>query len=392
MKYLRLLCLVLALLCPALGAQAAKKPEYTLSRKNNTVLQSVPDRSIAVRADTAVRPLIPGESPVTGLPWDGEYLPMLVQIGNDVGNSQANGYKVQSAGIGNRTPWGIQYADILYEELTSVTGSTRFIALFSDSLAQGEPAAGTGPVRSCRIGPVLLRAEWQCGLIYAGNFAGENWERLLWETDAMESGAMLDTHKDYAMMGNVVKGVKTPNYNTYVVQNRALIPGSFVSTPHPFLFQDGGAYSGGYQKAGTVNLDWGYKYQISHFVYDEQEGAYTRWCGAGTDPKKWVLFAAFPTAEEREEADRIPIAYANVIVQRVNYLFENAIRPVVQAVGQGNADIFIDGKYIPGTWARPDLESHTVYYDDQGNELRLNRGKTFIALFPNEARCTFTAD
>ena len=64
----------------------------------------------------------------------------------------------------------------------------------------------------------------------------------------------------------------------------------------------------------------------------------------------------------------------------------------MQAIGQGNADIFIDGKYIPGYWVRSDLDSHTVYYDDQGNELQCNRGKTFIALLPNEARCTFTAD
>ena len=380
------------LLCACVPAQAAKDPEYTLSIKNNTVLQNVPDREIAVQADAAARAAIPGESPVTGLPWEGDYLPMLVQIGNDVGYGEANGYKVQSAGIGNRTPWGIQYADILYEEITTISGYTRFIALFSDSLAQGEPAAGTGPVRSCRIGPVLLRQEWQCGLIYAGGFAGENWERLLWETDAMETGAMLDTHRDYANMGNVVKGVKRPNYNTYVVGNRELIPDSFVSAPHPFLFQDGGVYSDGYEAASTVNLDWGYKYQISHFVYDAEENAYYRWCGAGINPQKWVLFAAFPTAEERDEEDRIPIAFANVIVQRVDYLFENAIRPVVQAIGQGNADIFIDGKYIPGYWVRSDLDSHTVYYDDQGNELQCNRGKTFIALLPNEARCTFTAD
>lgn len=55
------------------------------------------------------------------------------------------------------------------------------------------------------------------------------------------------------------------------------------------------------------------------------------------------------------------------------------------AVGQGNVDIFIGGRCIPGYWVRPSLEEPTVFYDDQGRELQLCRGKTFIAHLPPEA-------
>ena len=392
MKTMRMACISLALLCLCVGAEAAKEPEYTLSVKNNTVLQDEADRGIAVQAAGEPRAVIPGESPITGLPWEGEYLPLLVQIGNDVGYARANGYEVKSAGIGNRTPWGIQYADILYEELVYSTGYTRFTALFSDSLAQGEPAMGVGPVRSCRIGPVLLSMQWRCGLIYAGRFAGETWERLLAEIQDTQAGVLLDAHQDYAGMGYPVQGVKRPNYNAYVVQNRSLILDTFTSTPHPFLFQEGGAYGGANPAADTINLDWGYKYQISHFVYDAQEGVYARYCGAGIDPKKWVLFTAFATVEDREDADRAPMDFANVIVQRVSYTWEDgsALKPIPKLVGQGNADIFIDGRYIPGYWVCEAQDAPTVYTDDQGNEIRLNRGKTYVAYFPDEARLTFT--
>jgi hypothetical protein len=65
------------------------------------------------------------------------------------------------------------------------------------------------------------------------------------------------------------------------------------------------------------------------------------------------------------------------------------LKPIPESVGRGNADIFIDGRYIPGYWARASLNDPTVFYDDQGNELKLNRGKTYIAQFPTEALCLF---
>lgn len=393
MKKPLLACLLAALLCSCSLAEAAKAPEYTLSVKNNTVLQDAADRSLAVTS-AETHAVIAGESPITGLAWDGTYLPVLVQVANDVGNGEANGYTVKSAGIGNRTPWGIQYADILYEELLSVTGYTRFAVLFSDSFTQGEPAGGVGPVRSCRIGSLLLRQEWQSGLVYGGDFAGDTWERLLWETQAKESGAVLNTYDANYDLVSRLKGVKAPdNFNNDVTGLRERIPDTYTSTPHPFLFKDTALYTNGYAAADTINLDWGYKYQISHFTYDAETGLYSRWCGAGINPKRWVLFAAFPTAENRNAADKIPLAFSNVIVQRVDYEFENgsAIKPIPNTIGQGNADIFIDGHYIAGYWVRETIDAQTVFYDDQGNELRLSRGKTFIAHFPNEARLTFTA-
>lgn len=113
------------------------------------------------------QPILPGESPTTGLPWTGVYLPMLVQISSPEGSAKVNGATVKSAGIGNRAPWGGQYADVVYEGILYRTGETRISFLFSDSLEEGNPTS-VGPVRSARIGHVLLREEWQSGFIYAG--------------------------------------------------------------------------------------------------------------------------------------------------------------------------------------------------------------------------------
>ncbi len=402
MKRLLTTCLILFLLLPLTGAQAKNKINYTLSTKESTVLQSIPDRDITVQAAAETHAAIDGESPTTGLPWTGEYLPVLVQIGNTTTTTQVNGRDVKASGIGKSTPWGIQYADILYEEsMIANSGGTRLTALFSDCFASGQPESGVGPVRSCRIGALLLREEWQSGLIYWGGFLGTfSWKdtqtpQFLSDYNVPETGALLNLMSNqYRDMRYRVQKKKAPgNMNVDLLRMRDTIPDSFVTTAHPFLFTDGTEDRSAYEAADTINLDWGYKYNISHFMYDESQNAYIRFCGAGIKPAKWATFMAYTSPEATEEESKVPLVFSNVIIQRVTYADEatTQYRVMVQSVGRGNADIFIGGRYIPGYWVRTSIEDPTVFYDDQGNELVLNRGKTFIAHFPVDGLCAFTA-
>ncbi|HPF88039.1 MAG TPA: DUF3048 C-terminal domain-containing protein [Candidatus Limiplasma sp.] len=394
--FLCTLCAVLAIICCAL----ADGPEYTLSVKNSTVLQNIADRNISVPNEVAIHDVIAGESPVTGLPWEGRYMPVLVQIGNSVSNATVNGYAVQATGIAKRTPWGIQYADIIYEEIIHRGGYTRFTMLFSDCFAQGEPAGGVGPVRSCRIGPVLLRESWQGALVYGGGFLGSFRQpdgaiaQLFSQTGTEELGILFNIRStEYYTLGYHIKNVKAPsNYSVDLLAVYDLIPETYSAAPHPFLFGTDTYTADTYPTASIISLDWGYKYNISHFIYNEDSNTYTRYCGAGIKPKKWVEFASFSTAEDRSDEHKQALDFTNVIIQRVEYVYENdsANKPVVQSIGQGSADIFINGRYIAGYWVCSSLDGPTVYYDDQGNELCLNRGKTYIAHFPAEGLCTFT--
>ena len=393
------LCFVLVLFLTMVNAEAEKKPEYTLSRKDCTVLQDIPDRNITPQTEGILHEPIAGESPVTGLPWEGEYLPMLVQISNSYSSVKVNGGTVKAAGIGKITPWGIQYADIIYEVDLAETGWTRLSALFSDSFSQGQPKGGVGPVRSTRRAQLLLREEWQSGFVYSGGFGGTfSWRdqgtpELLRETGALEQGVLLNLLKRrFIDFRYRVKGKKAPdNLNADIVGLRSFIPASFVSRPRPFLFADENPYVSGYELADTINLEWGNTKTISHFLYDESKKVYFRYCGAGNKESKWVPYISFASAEDQSEEGQQQLSFANLIVQRVAYEFEDRSTFMlnIQSIGKGNADIFIGGRYIPGYWVRPSIAAPTVYYDDQGNELMLSRGKTFIAQFPPESLCTF---
>lgn len=392
MKKILSALLVVMLLLSSVSAVAEVKrndkgTNYTLNTSGHTVLSMQDDRNITPAAGALdVNPVIEGESPTTGLPYDTSslYLPMLVQISNPEGSDKnAAGKKVTSAGIGERAPWGGQYADIVYEGILYRSGQTRITFLFSDAFAEMS-SLSVGPVRSARIGHVLLREEWMGGIVYAGGPKAEenNIAAMFAELGASDKGVtfnLLDNnYLDYKYR---VKGVKAPdNYNVDVAGIRTLVPATTVAEPHPFLFSDSSPYVDGYETAYTINLDWGHKRYISSFEYDEANNLYLRFSNGAP-------YTTFASAEDRSEENEEQMSFSNVIIQRVTYQYTNdsKIMPVMDSVGKGNADIFIGGRYIPGYWVRESIESPTVFLDDQGNEIVLTRGKTFIAHLPPES-------
>ncbi len=388
-KIVSLLLIVMLAMTSASALAGAYDPDYTMAAEG-TVLQDVADRNITPAAGALdINPVIEGESPVTGLPLaEGRYMPVLVQISNPEGLVKIDGKNVTAAGIGEHAPWGGQYADIVYEGILYRTGQTRITFLFSDSLVDGLPTSA-GPVRSARIGHVLLREEWQGGIAFAGGprRPGNNIFDTFKELGATEKGVVFNLlNNGYESVSNRVSGLHgADNLNVNPAGIQAMIPETTVAEPHPFLFADLCPYLEGYELAYTINLDWGHSKYISHFYYDETTNLYLRYSGAAP-------YMTSASSEDRSEENQEQMAFSNVIIQRVGYDYANgnSTMPLMRAVGQGNADIFIGGRYIPGYWVRESETSPTVFLDDQGNELVLTRGTTFIAHFPPESLLTFS--
>ena len=379
--------LTVSIAIPALATQHADN-EYTLPLEG-TVLQNTPDRNISPNTAPDRNPIIPGESPTTGLNWIGFYLPMLCQYSNGVGDIKVDGKTVKAAGIGMRAPWGGQYADVVYEGILYRTGATRMTFVFSDSLDDGNPTS-FGPVRSARTGHVSLRQEWQGGIVFRGGPARNenNIAEMFAELGASEEGVVFDLETNLTKgYSTRVKGLKSPeNLSANVAGIRSLIPSKYSAEARAFLFADINPYTDGYDFAYQINLDWGTETYISHFVYDEFNNIYYRYSGN-------ALWKSHVSDENLSDEDAIPLTFSNIIVQRVEYQYtENSkIMPNMQSVGQGNADIFIGGRYIAGYWIRESQDDPTVYYDDKGNEIELTRGKTFIAQMPPDCLLTFSS-
>lgn len=58
-------------------------------------------------------------------------------------------------------------------------------------------------------------------------------------------------------------------------------------------------------------------------------------------------------------------------------------------IGSGKALIFQDGNVTVGTWTKKTRVSRTMYYDSTGQEIKFNKGLTWIEILANEKQVTY---
>lgn len=85
------------------------------------------------------------------------------------------------------------------------------------------------------------------------------------------------------------------------------------------------------------------------------------------------------------DADGKCISTDNVIVMNVDKKVLDEIgRLQIITIGQGEATVFKDGIDYVGTWIKTGVESRTGFYDVNGEEIKLNPGKIWIELVPED--------
>lgn len=296
-------------------------------------------------------PAIPGQSGTTGLPFEGPYVPFLVNIDNVTGAWPQ---------------WGIADADIIYEMPIHGLALTRLVALFADKHPEQ-----VGPVRSGRVMHAELREEWDAAWVFAGvqNKEGSSVSVALRKFGARDKPVNLifdfTTNKWVKHTHNVKTHHAPHNHSVHLAE---LVPYSsdFEFPVRPFLFTDELPSAG--VPATSISLAYGSEqksYTNSSYRYDPQTNLYSR----------------FRNGELYEDANNPgqALTFSNVIVQWTELRFNDAANaPLLKEVGEGNADIFTGGKYIAGYWLRESVTGRTIFFDAQGNEIQLQRGKTWI--------------
>lgn len=315
--------------------------------------------TIPFLTDYPNNPIIPGESGTTGLPFEGVYAPVVMVVDNA---PKAHPH------------WGVLDADVIYQVPNAGAGATKLLALFSDKI----PAAAGGS-RSARSPFVDVAREWGGGFVFAGYpvFDGKNKASVV---DKLKSAQMRNNQTAFNLLGKNdysgrIKGYESPHnlsVDVKKIQDMLIASGKEI-TPRPFLFAD--SLPSGYPAANQVTVrHYGEEYRSgrdnpaswSIFTYDAAQNAYLRKNTAG------------PYVDR--DAPDTPIPFANVIVQRVRFSYSGNYVTLEYLTGNGAADIFTGGQYIKGGWYKKDLDSRTVFVDEKGEEIRLQRGKTFIIL------------
>lgn len=263
---------------------------------------------------------------------------------------------------------GIEQADIMYEALVE-GGITRLMGIYQDYT----DIEKLGPVRSARHYYVDFAKEYNAIYTHYGQT-----KYAISEMDKTN----IDTFSGLSSLGDEIffrDNTRKAPHNAYI-NSKGLLLG-FEKKKYEtvdnnleshFLFQEEEKSPDG-QAANTIKLGFS-TYSNPWFTYDLSKKQYLRF---QYDEKQ--------IDDQIKDKSNNQLAYKNVIIQLAKEwdIDKNGYQ-TMELNGEGKGYYASLGSYIPITWKKDEGASLTTYYDENGNEIKLNLGKTWVAIFPME--------
>mgnify|MGYP003752589923 CR=1 FL=1 len=264
---------------------------------------------------------------------------------------------------------GIYLAQIIYEIIVE-GGTTRLMPVFWDK----DPTM-IGPVRSSRHYFLDYAMEHDAIYVHFGyspmamqdlkkykinNINGvANGGEVFWDLTTDKR----NWQDSYTSMEKVKGYVQRVKYRTET--DKELL----------FKYSDEDYELKGGKDALNINIRYTSGYDCS-FEYDETKKHYLRYRKGD------------PHMERITEEQFIA---KNIIIQKVsNHLIkgDDAGRQEVNTVGNGTGYFISNGKYIEIKWSKKSRTEQTKYTDNEGNEITLNAGQTWIQITPTSGKVT----
>lgn len=254
---------------------------------------------------------------------------------------------------------GISQADITYEMLVE-GGITRYLCVFKDYSGIEK----LGPVRSAR------HYYAQMADMYNGIYAHVGWsveaEQYIAASGTNNLNGLYDSttfyrdndrvapHNCYTNSESLKKGIEEAGYSTEYTKD--------MDRMFAFNYEDTPLENG--MTANKVTTAYG--------------SGSTRWYEYNEDEK---LYYRFQYGEEQiDDQTQKQLAYKNLIIMFVQY---SDIGGGLQSIdwNKGGAGFYVtDGEYTPIKWKNSN--GVVKYYSEDGSQLKMNPGKTFITVFP----------
>lgn len=280
--------------------------------------------------------------------------------------------------------YGISEADILYE--CNVEASmTRLMAVFDD----WSDFEKLGNIRSCRDYFAYWAFEWDAVIVhYGGPFymdeiMGRKDTQHIDCIDYSNSYYRDIAKNDYDNAFTSTKLInKAMDYYGYSDQYRDGYADEqhylFAPDENPnTLEQYGDALS-----AAKVDMSLAYPVTNCYFIYNEKTGLYERYQHLSRD----VEGPHIDLANNRQ------LTFKNILVQNTYYEIRDQKGYLAFQCHDTTRDgwFFTNGKGIHVTWEKTSDYGATRYYDDDGNEILLNTGKTMVCILADGD--SFTVD
>ena len=261
----------------------------------------------------------------------------------------------------------INKAGVVYE--LKVEGNiTRLLAIIEDWKGLDK----IGSVRSARKTYVFLQMEWDPIYLHFGN--SNVAQPFLNRADVLNLDGMLyegkvyyrstdrkAPHNAYASAEGILWGVEHKNYSLQHADHYVRDHFKFADDDAPTLLSDG-------TDARIVRP--GYQENTPWFQYNADDGLYYR----------------FQYGKEHiDNVDNKQITCKNIILQYcASEVVDDAGHKVFTIHGSGKGYFITNGKAVPITWKKNGDYDPTRFYYQNGEEIKLNTGKTWICIVRNQ--------
>ena len=257
-------------------------------------------------------------------------------------------------------------ADIVYEILAEGK-ITRYMAIYQSILPEN-----IGPVRSAR--PYFIKKALELGSFYVhvggSPQAFKDIDRFnVKDIDAMASGYNTfwrENHKNipHNMYTSSNAILKEADRKKYSLDNNNIDIFEFNNELKSIDGKKAKNIKIFYKKPSNSD-SYGY---VSEYKYLEDENKYLRY----TNGEKYL-----------DEFSNNEIKVTNIIIQFAKHkVYDNKGRRNISLIGSGKAKLITNGEVIDLNWKKDSVNSKTVFLDNDGEEIRLNKGKTWIQVVP----------
>lgn len=267
---------------------------------------------------------------------------------------------------------GLNEAGVIYEAIAE-GGITRFMAIFQEAKPNY-----IGPVRSVRLTFAELAKPYQCSIAHVGG--SDNALRLIRNNSAFRDidqffndkaywrirgrAAPHNVYTRFSMLDelNFNKGYRTSDFNGF-----ARVKADTTAEPTE-------------KKANKITIDMTSGTYSPVYEYNPNTNKYLRSYVQGG--------AHFSINEDGTRIQNEPDAVVAMKVSAVSRTGEAQYADYT-TTGTGDAAIFQNGDVIEARWERNGTDAKLRFIDISGNDIQLNRGQTWITLYPSNGKVTW---
>lgn len=264
-----------------------------------------------------------------------------------------------------RNQWGISEADILYEALVE-GGITRIVGI-----GQNFQADRIGSIRSARHYYVSFVNLYDAIYIHFGKtkYATKKFSELATNNIDGTTGIgdkvfyrvndLKAPHNAFTSLSKIEEGIKIKKYNKE-------LPEDYKGQ---YLFYDSDTDIKGVQAVNKVTFKY-FNYNKPNFEYKSEDKLYYR-----------NQFAE----SHKDSNTNEQLKFKNIIIQFVKEwnIDKNGYQTMDIESAKGEGYYITNGQLLNITWEMNEKNKFICYYNDKGEVLNLNPGKTFIVLHPN---------